>query len=278
MKRKLFLTVLILSLLLLTGCYTSIESQIPQLTGYWKQMNPLSIDAAGFIHIRQDGDTITQRAILNGTDITERTLKITDNGFEETRERHFPNTQILSGEIIPAGTYTTITESIADITDNEFKIYQQFNYILVDGEKKLLNKNDWYLRVIRAFAPKAIDKYLEDYDPRLEVTRDYEDIFTAGETYDITIETIPDDNLPNYTSEGTVTLSTGQKEIVLPLELANWYGYFSQTNNFRYKFFQLQAANEAIEIKARCDNDEDTPDIIEGDAKINGEVIGTILF
>jgi len=91
-------------------------------------------------------------------------------------------------------------------------------------------------------------------------------------------ETIPDDDLPNYSSEGTVTLSTGQKESVLPLELANWYGYFSPTNNFRYKYFQLQAANEAIEIQARCDNDEDTPDSIEGNAKVNGELIGSAMF
>lgn len=279
MKNALLLLALIIILVLFTGCYYTQGNPIPQLEGYWRQWSLEMVDRSGFVYFTQEGQTVTQRSVLNGFDVSEKKMTITDFGFEEISSKHYDSDILTpSGEIIPAGTYTTIVETIADLTDNEIRMYKQMVYLLVDGEKKLSQESAWYTRLIRSLKPKAIDDYLASFSPQLTITEDYQNIFTTGEQYNILIETIPDDDLTNYSTEGTVTLTNGQKEIVLSLQMANWYDTFYPTNDFRYTFIQLRSSNEDMEIVARCDNNTSHPETIEGDAKINGVKIGTITF
>ena len=278
MKKTYLLLALLITLVLFTGCYYTKGTPIPQLEGYWRQWSLEMVDRSGFVYFTQEGQTVTQRSILNGTEVVDRKMTITDFGFEEISSKQY-HSDILtpSGEIIPAGTYTTIVETIADLTDNEIRMYKQMVYLLVDGEKTLSQESAWYTRLIRSSKPQAIDDFLESFSPQLTVTEDYQNIFTAGEQYDVLIETIPDADLTNYSTEGTVTLTNGQKEIVLSLQMANWYETFYPTINLRYLFIQFKASNETLELYSRNSNSHN-PEIIEGNAKINGVKIGTITF
>lgn len=279
MKNTFLSVFLIIAVILFTSCYYTDGNPIPQLEGYWRQWSLELVDRSGFVQFTQDGQTVTQRGILNGSDVYERTMNLTEFGFEETTRQHYDSDILTpSDEIIPAGTYTTIVETIADITNNEVRIYKQMEYLMVDGEKKLIQESDWYTRLIRSSKPKEIDNYLEEFSPQLVVTEDYQNLFADGEQYEIIIETIPDVELPNYSTEGTVTLLNEHKEIILNLQMANWYETVYPTTNFRYYFIQFKAFNDNIELDARSHNKMDFPERIEGDAKVKGRIIGTISF
>lgn len=154
MKRR--LPTIIFSLLVLmmvfTGCRVSrLLSLFVNLEGYWRYEQLPYQYGAGFVHIAQEGDQITMRSITETSYVFEESFTIEEPGLVRSDEVFFQNgIMLLSGEILPEGTYTVINKQVADITDNEIKIFQEFDYILHEGvEKRLTVDNIRWFNVVR---------------------------------------------------------------------------------------------------------------------------------
>src|SRR6056297_3352596 len=130
MKRRLptIIFSLLVILLVLSSCTApEMIAFLPKLEGYWRYESMPFMFGAGFTQITQNNDQITMRAITESMDVTEIRYKLENPGLVRTRERVFSNDfQLLSGETLPAGTYTSITKVVADITNNEIKVFQEF--------------------------------------------------------------------------------------------------------------------------------------------------------
>ena len=194
-----------------------------------------------------------------------------------TRENNFTNgVQLLSGETLPPGIYTVITKIVADITNNEIKVFQEFEYILHEGVEKLYTQNDEMGSYVRALPPKSIDKWLESYAPRFVVETAYKD-FVVGEIYQITFNIISDEELPNLSTQGTITLTCNQKTFTLTVDHIHWFNIYSFINNEMLKFVMISATHPNFDFLAAATNMDDIH-VIEGPAYVDETEIGKVIF
>ena len=280
MKRRLptIILSLIVLLLLLSSCTVpEMLAFLPKLEGYWRYESMPFMFGAGFTQIIQDNDQITMRSITETRDIDEEYYQLEDPGLVRTRENNFTNgVQLLSGETLPPGIYTVITKIVADITNNEIKVFQEFEYILHEGVEKLYTQNDEMGSYVRALPPKSIDKWLESYAPRFVVETAYKD-FVVGEIYQITFNIISDEELPNLSTQGTITLTCNQKTFTLTVDHIHWFNIYSFINNEMLKFVMISATHPNFDFLAAATNMDDIH-VIEGPAYVDETEIGKVIF
>ena len=280
MKRRLptIIFSLIILLLMLSSCTVSeMIAFLPKLEGYWRLESTPFMFGAGFTQIIQDNDQITMRSITETRDIDEEYYQLEDPGLVRTRENNFTNgVQLLSGETLPPGIYTVITKIVADITNNEIKVFQEFEYILHEGVEKLYTQNDEMGSYVRALPPKSIDKWLESYAPRFVVETAYKD-FVVGEIYQITFNIISDEELPNLSTQGTITLTCNQKTFTLTVDHIHWFNIYSFINNEMLKFVMISATHPNFDFLAAATNMDDIH-VIEGPAYVDETEIGKVIF
>ena len=280
MKRRLptIILSLIVLLLLLSSCTVpEMLAFLPKLEGYWRYESMPFMFGAGFTQIIQDNDQITMRSITETRDIDEEYYQLEDPGLVRTRENNFTNgVQLLSGETLPPGIYTVITKIVADITNNEIKVFQEFEYILHEGVEKLYTQNDEMGSYVRALPPKSIDKWLESYAPRFVVETAYKD-FVVGEIYQITFNIISDEELPNLSTQGTITLTCNQQTFTLTVDHIHWFNIYSFINNEMLKFVMISATHPNFDFLAAATNMDDIH-VIEGPAYVDETEIGKVIF
>ena len=279
MKRRLPTIILSLIVLLLLSCCTVPEmlAFLPKLEGYWRLESTLFMFGAGFTQIIQDNDQITMRSITETRDIDEEYYQLEEPGLVRTRENNFTNgVQLLSGETLPPGIYTVITKIVADITNNEIKIFQEFEYILHEGVEKLYTQNDEISSYSRALPPESVDKWLESYAPRFVVENAYKD-FVVGEIYQITFNIISDEELPNLSTQGTITLTCNQKSFTLTVDHIHWFNYYLFINNEMLKFVMISATHPNFDFLAAGSNMDDIH-VIKGPAYVDETEVGRIIF
>lgn len=280
MKRR--LPTIIFSLLVLltvfTGCtITGLITQLLKLDGYWRYEKMPAMFGAGFVHITQEGNHITMRSITETSDVFEENFTIEEPGLVRSEAVFFQHgIMLLSGEIIPEGTYTVINKQVADITDNEIKIFQEFDYILHEGVEKGLYEDDILYTYQRALPPESVNEWLQEYLPYLQVQIPYRD-FLTGERYNITFDIVPDEQLPNLSTQGTLTLTCEQKSFNLTVESIHWFNVLWPMTYEETKYVMIKASHPDFTLMSVCHNSND-PHVIEGSAYIDQEHVGTIIF
>ena len=280
MKRRLptIIFSLIVLLLVLSSCTVpEMIAFLPKLEGYWRYESIPFMFGAGFFQIIQNNDQITMRHITESIDVTERHYKIEDPGLVRTRQNNFSNgVTLLSGETLPPGTYTLINKQVADITNNEIKVFQEFEYILHEGVEKLYSQDDMIASYVRALPPENISDWLQFYSPRLEVQTSYKD-FVAGEVYTITFNIISDEDLPNMSTAGSITLTCNQKSFTLMVDQIHWFNILSLTDYEEIKFVMISATHPDFNFLAAGTNQADIH-VIEGPAYVDETIIGRVIF
>jgi len=280
MKRRLptIIFSLLVILLVLSSCTApEMIAFLPKLEGYWRYESMPFMFGAGFTQIIQNNDQITMRSITESSDVMEALYKLEDPGLVRTRENNFTNgVQLLSGETLPTGIYTIITKYVADISNNEIKLFQEFEYILHEGVEKLYKQDDMLASYVRALPPENIAEWVKDFSPRLEVQTSYKD-FVAGEVYTITFNLISDEDLPNMATEGSITLTCNQKTFTLMVDRIHWFNVYSLTNYDVMKFVLIRATHPDFSLISGCAN-MDVIHVIEGSAYIDETNVGTIIF
>jgi len=280
MKKRLPTIILSLLALLLVLSSCTVPEMLaffPKLEGYWRYESMPFMFGAGFTQIIQDNDQITMRAITETSNVSETLYKIEDPGLVRRREIEFANgVQLLSGETLPPGTYTTIIKLVADITNNEIKLYQEFKYVLHEGVEKLYAQEDMISSYIRALPPESIVNWLQQYNPRLEIQTSYMD-FIAGEIYSITFNIISDENLPNMSTQGTITLTCNQKSFTLMVDDIHWFNILSLINYEEIQFVLLSATHPDFNFLAAGTNQDDIH-VIEGPAYVDETIVGRVIF
>jgi len=269
---------LLLILLVLSSCTApEITAFLPNLEGYWRYESIPFMFGSGFFHIIQNNDQITMRSITENSDVYEVHYKLEDPGLVRTREREFSNgLQLLSGETLPPGTYTTITKLVADITNNEIQLFQEFEYVLHEGIEKLYTQDDMIASYVRALPPESISEWLKDFSPRLEVQTSYKD-FVAGEIYTISFDIISDEELPNMSTAGSITLTCNQKSFILTVDRIHWFNVYSLLNYDVMKFVMIKGTHPDFGLVAGCSNMNNIH-TIEGSAYVDETVVGNIIF
>lgn len=280
MKRRLptIIFSLLMLLLVLSSCTApEILSFFPKLEGYWRYESYNMMFGAGFTQIIQNNDQITMRSITETNAVNEEHYRLEYPGLVRSDERKFLNNVILfSGETLPPGTYTQINRIVADITDNEIKFYQEFRYILYEGIERLYTQSDEMGSFVRALKPEGVSEWLQQYTPKLEVQTSYGD-FIAGEIYAITFNIISDEDLPNMSTVGSITLTCNQKSFTLDVDEIHWFNIFSLIDYGELKFVLINATHTDFTFASGCHNNNNTH-VLEGPARVDGTKIGEVIF
>jgi len=237
MKKKIFILILAVIIFIFSGCVININKKQLDLNGYWKYSVPGAYEYSdGFIIIDQKDDVCTFISSIGNYGLRQSEYKILENGLEIEQEDYLEGVQLLSGEILPDGTYTVLEQKLGIIDNFKIDIFQNLVYVIDEEELKLLKKDSNRKTHLKGFEPENIDKYLSNYEASFHCTKDYENIFKSGEEYKIYFDLNAYEELPSCSLDGTVTFANGDQNQSFNINFMEWYSLIVYNDYYKHKY------------------------------------------